>query len=317
MMIPPTLSALVFLIKLVSSRKCVEETLYCTDPVSAIFKIGNFSCCNNSEHGGALKFLSDKLLVCIEGELWGTLMFKGAKKNVSEFNSEYSCKDVQYKNGDGVYWLRLKGTENVFPVYCDMVAGGWTMVFKIVGGLHGSEVSDAYDFRLPIAEYVRAALQVNVSDEHKGHYKNRLATDWAWGNFIPSQVRVALFESGSLVKELVFGVAGSSWYTWFSADTLISSSWPDLKNEKQDQFSIKGSCTFGTTDCDTFVINRDFPNCANATGWIMITRGPPQCDWKNATTSYRYILYSKGSTYAKWASENEVGVADVLAVFLR
>ena len=87
----------------------MEETLYCTDPVSAIFKIGNFSCCNNSEHGGALKFLSDKLLVCIEGELWATLMFKGAKKNVSEFNSGYSCKDVQYKNGDGVYWLRLKG----------------------------------------------------------------------------------------------------------------------------------------------------------------------------------------------------------------
>ena len=65
------------------------------------------------------------------------------------------------------------------------------MVFKIVGGLHGSEVWDAYDSRLPIAEYVRAALQVSVSDEHKGHYKNRLATDWAWGHFIPSQVSTA------------------------------------------------------------------------------------------------------------------------------
>lgn len=110
-----TLTIFVFSSKSVSSRKCVEETLYCGDPVSGIFKIGNSSCCDNSEYAGALKFLSGKLYVCL-GNKWATFEFEKLFDYGTEFNSGYSCKDIKDKTGkqlsDGIYWIRLRGINN-------------------------------------------------------------------------------------------------------------------------------------------------------------------------------------------------------------
>lgn len=109
------ITVLVFSTKSVSSRKCVEEILYCGDPVSGIFKIGNFPCCYKAEHAGALKFLSGKLYICL-GNKWATFEFEKLFVYGTEFNPGYSCKDIQDRAGkrlsDGIYWIRLRGIKN-------------------------------------------------------------------------------------------------------------------------------------------------------------------------------------------------------------
>ena len=110
------IAAFAFSTKSVSSRKCVEEILYCGDPVSGIFKIGNFSCCYNAEHAGALKFLSGKLYICL-GNKWATFEFEKLFDYGTEFNSGYSCKDIQGRAqkrlSDGIYWIRLRGKKRL------------------------------------------------------------------------------------------------------------------------------------------------------------------------------------------------------------
>lgn len=109
------ISVFVFSTKSVSSRKCVEEILYCGDPVSGIFKIGNFPCCYKAEHAGALKFLSGKLYICL-GNKWATFEFEKLFVHGTEFNPGFSCKDIQDRAGkrlsDGIYWIRLRGIKN-------------------------------------------------------------------------------------------------------------------------------------------------------------------------------------------------------------
>ena len=115
MMFLLAITVFVFSTKSVSSRKCVEEILYCGDPVSGIFKIGNFPCCYKAEHAGALKFLSGKLYICL-GDKWATFEFEKLFDYGTEFNPGYSCKDIQDRAGkplsDGIYWIRLRGIKN-------------------------------------------------------------------------------------------------------------------------------------------------------------------------------------------------------------
>ncbi|XP_029197181.2 uncharacterized protein LOC114962382 isoform X4 [Acropora millepora] len=268
----------VFSTKSVSSRKCVEEILYCGDPVSGIFKIGNFPCCYKAEHAGALKFLSGKLYICL-GNKWATFEFEKLFVHGTEFNPGFSCKDIQDRAGkrlsDGIYWIRLRGGQTVFPVYCDMAGGGerlrqtqateptvgrydkidahqikalktavgWTMVFKALSNLtQNSNPFAVYDSHIPTAEYVLAAL-ANTGN-HRSHYKNRVATKRAWGAFDPTE---------------------------------------------------------GT-------------DCRDAEGWVMFPMDQ-FCTW-NTTFPVGHFMYSKGDTYARWSDENKTEVADVLAVFL-
>ena len=75
------------------------------------------------------------------------------------------------------------------------------MVFKVVSNTSdGLNPIDAYDSRLPIAEFVFAAL-ANTS-KHKSHYKNRVATEWAWGSFNPSEVSNLQLHSQDLRSSL-------------------------------------------------------------------------------------------------------------------
>ncbi|XP_067030534.1 uncharacterized protein [Acropora muricata] len=309
------ISVFVFSTKSVSSRKCVEEILYCGDPVSGIFKIGNFPCCYKAEHAGALKFLSGKLYICL-GNKWATFEFEKLFVHGTEFNPGFSCKDIQDRAGkrlsDGIYWIRLRGGQTVFPVYCDMAGGGWTMVFKALSNLtQNSNPFAVYDSHIPTAEYVLAAL-ANTSN-HRSHYKNRVATKRAWGAFDPTEARVVLFRGGNLQKELVFQASEKGPSNWYSAATLINSSWSDLKTETTNFFQIEPFCQY-SSNCRVFLINRQGTDCSDAEGWVMFPMDQ-FCTW-NTTFPVGHFMYSKGDTYARWSDENKIEVADVLAVFL-
>lgn len=61
------------------------------------------------------------------------------------------------------------------------------MVFKALSNLTDNTVPlGVYDSLMPKAEYVLAALA--NTNNHKSHYKNRVATIRAWGAFDPTEV---------------------------------------------------------------------------------------------------------------------------------
>ena len=53
---------------------------------------------------------------------------------------------------------------------------GWTMVFKIVGGVAPENVDDVWTSSDTVSENVNAALDVTTA--HQGHYKNRIIQNW-------------------------------------------------------------------------------------------------------------------------------------------
>ncbi|KAL9952123.1 hypothetical protein ACROYT_G039332 [Oculina patagonica] len=239
---------------------CVEETLDCNEPVPTIFKLGDQSCaCNSAAHAGALKYTNGKIYVCL-GSKWKTVVLEdeyGTKDHPG-----LSCKDILNKAGqqlsNGVFWIHLQGSQDSFPVYCDMASGGWTMVFKVVSGVD-KKVWDLYNSDQASAELVTAAL--DVTNQHHDHYKNRVVMNWQ--TFNPSQAKVILYEGAVAKKELVFDASGTDKLNWFTVDKLTTSPWTDVKTEPRNFFSIQGGCSGG--NCRSFFINRNYNG----------SRGPP------------------------------------------
>ena len=121
------------------------------------------------------------------------------------------------------------------------------------------------------------------------------------------QARVVLFRGGNLQKELVFQASEKGPSNWYSAATLINSSWSDLKTETTNFFSFErvcGSLYVNETGCRSFVINRQGDDCHDADGWIMLPDGP-WCAWNRTSFPINHIIYSKEDTYAQWSDESE------------
>lgn len=301
-----------FLVAQVRGQNCVEETLNCDDPVPTIFKLGDQSCaCNSAGHAGALKFLNGKVQVCLGNE-WKTFQFVEDIEYGTEKNPGSSCKDIKDKAvgkqlSNGVFWIKLQGVSGAFPVYCDMDAGGWTLVFKAVSGVD-KKIWDTYNSAQTSSESVDAAL--DVTNQFKDHYKNRVVLYWS--SFNPSQAKVVLYTGAASQKELLFNAVGTDKLNWFSVDKLVSSSWTDIKSERRNFFSIQGGCSGG--NCRSFFINRNYGGCGVDAGWL-VTAGV-WCSWETNADHTKRVLYSKLSTYTDWNVKNNVGVADVLAVFL-
>ncbi|XP_068676289.1 uncharacterized protein [Montipora foliosa] len=198
--------------------------------------------------------------------------------------------------------------ETAFPVFCDMDAGGWTMVFKAVGGVE-KNVYEVYKSDQTSSEDKVEAL--NVTNKYRDHYKNRIVL--AWQAFDASEARVNLYEGGESKVELTFNAKGTDNQNWFSDSKLThSSQWHDIKKESNNYFSISGD----TTKKRHFFINRGYAgNCTGDTGWMVIAG--KECNWERGHRHKNPILYSKLSNYTKWEEKNHVGEADVLAVFLR
>jgi len=291
----------------------VDETLDCNQPVPTIYKLGDASCaCDRAEHAGALKYANGKVYVCLGSE-WKSLQFQESYVYGTENNPGYSCKDILDKAGqqlsDGVFWIHLRGNQTAFPVYCDMAAGGWTMLFKVVSGVD-RKVWELYSSANTSAEFTTAAL--DVTNQHSDHYKNRVVMNWE--NFNPTEARVSLYEGGSSKKELIFNASGTNNLNWFSAEKLTTSPWTDINTEPRNFFSVQGDCK-GLV-CRSFFINRKYQGCPGDTGWLSGSTGE-WCSWETSASRKNKVLYSKLATYSNWNTNENIGVADVLAVFLK
>lgn len=161
-------------------------------------------------------------------------------------------------------------------------------------------------------EYNMEAL--SITNQYKGHYKNRLYLDGDWEYFNASQARVSLYESGNVVKELVFNATGSKHSDWFQKSRLKSSPWNDIWSEPQNYFSVPGYC-WRSVSCRFFYINRNFGQCHKDFGWLMYT-DIQHCDFELGQRVFT-VQYSKFQKKAKFEDYDQVGIADVLAVFLK
>ncbi|KAL9970506.1 hypothetical protein ACROYT_G022892 [Oculina patagonica] len=182
---------------------------------------------------------------------------------------------------------------------------GWTMAFKVVGGVSLPKVGQLWNSSSMFLENVSAALDTTAA--HLGHYKNRIVLNWT--TFNPQEARVVLYKDGNEVVALKFNVSGTNNLNWFSQQNLISSPWSDLKTaENLQQFDLTGSYD------RYFEISKLYDGCEGDTGWLVITG--PGCPWENRVP-VQSIQYSKLGNYVLWDDHGNVGIADVLAVFVR
>ncbi|XP_029211738.2 uncharacterized protein LOC114975714 isoform X2 [Acropora millepora] len=315
------------LASVVSGQLCVPETLDCNEVLPTIYKMGHGSCaCDSKAHDGALKYSNGKLFLCLNSE-WKALRMTGVQEYGTELNPGSSCKDILEKAdgkelSDGVYWIGIGLSESPlstsFPVYCDMRSGGWTLVLKVVSYADQGLVKfgDVLDSTWPIQEYNMEAL--SITNQYKGHYKNQVFFDGNWESFNASEARVSLYESGNVVKELLFNAAASKYSNWFEKARLKSApGWNNIWRHPQNYFNMYGYCgNLGPNQCRFFFINRHFGGCSVDKGWLMYTEHNV-CHYESGSR-HATVQYSKIDADGRWGNYfNHFRIADLLAVFLR
>ncbi|XP_067031283.1 uncharacterized protein [Acropora muricata] len=290
------LSVFVFLTKFVSGLVCVHETLDCRDPVSSIFKIGKDSCaCDSDKHAGALKLVDGKLMVCL-GDRWAKAELNPKVDDAygTEFNPGKSCKDIKNvlsgSPSDGVYWIKLPSADKGFPVYCDMKNGGWTLVFKFISGISEVHLRHSYTGEVPSAEFVEEAI--SLTNDFKGHYKNRLGIQRFWHDFPMEKLKIGLYSSSGkplfLNAQLIFKVnKDTPVENFFVKENVETSPWTDLKltGTSVAFHTFSSSCQWGDIHCRSF----------------------------EAMKTYGDDPYAKSENRC----EDAVGVADVMGIFLK
>ncbi|PFX14335.1 hypothetical protein AWC38_SpisGene21514 [Stylophora pistillata] len=196
----------------------------------------------------------------------------------------------------GVYKISIHGSDP-FPVYCDQTSdgGGWTMIFKYIGGMSSSPTGDAlWSSFDTLSENLIAALDTTAN--YQGHYKNRLVQSWQ--TFNPQEVRVVLYTNGAEVISMKFNARGTTNLDWFSENNLLQSPWTDLKNAVNIYiFRINGD------GVRNFEITAYYNGCPNDAGWFLITGS--YCDWEKFHL-VPGILYSKKTHNITW-NNNQVG----------
>ncbi|XP_068731450.1 uncharacterized protein [Montipora capricornis] len=307
--------SLLFLTENVKSQGCVEEALDCNKNVPTVFKVSDASCpCNDVSHSGALKFSGDELYFC-SGTEWKIVQLSKETGGTygKRTNPGASCKDIlakapnEEKPKNGIYWIRIPsmGPTNDIPVYCDMLGGGWTMVFKAVSGtqsLFWDELNSVFTY----AEFETAALDVTM--DYRGTYKNRIF--FHWENFNMNEVRITLYQKDEIKKEILFNAKDSNWYSWFSKDRIISSSWEDLNS---GTFTIRGVCD-ANRYCRMFGIMTDKKGCDAIEGWLFVGGRTGFCEWEEQRHS---ILYCEDKKRCLFKDSDKTEYADFLTVFIK
>ncbi|CAH3035579.1 unnamed protein product, partial [Pocillopora meandrina] len=191
----------------------------------------------------------------------------------------------------GVYKISNHGSDS-FPVYCDQTSdgGGWTMLFKYIGGNSSSPTADAlWSSSDTLSENVIAAL--DTTSTYQGNYKNRIVQSWQ--TFNPQEVRVVLYTNGAEVMSMRFNARGTTNVDWFTQNNLLQSPWTDLKSAT----NIYPFLINGHSVSRNFEITAKYDGCANDVGWFMI--GGPYCAWERFHP-VPAILYSKKTHNITW-----------------
>ncbi|XP_028396038.1 uncharacterized protein LOC114520035 [Dendronephthya gigantea] len=240
----------------------------------------------------------------------------------------HSCEEIlqhyakrSESRSNGIYWISLeeqsgRNIENAFPVFCDMQAGGWTLVFKTVSGNALRRIASIWKGTIFSQEFSPAALNKNA--DFKKDYKNRIVNLKNWHTFGPKEARVVLYKNGKEQLVLRFNAVSSTYLDWFSHPRLLESPWNDLAGSTFNHFEIEGPCW--NKECRDFHINFSYALfCTIDLGWLSvssmgITDG---CDWEKRFPGNSFI-FSKLPTKVNYNQHNDVsGDSDVFAVYVR
>ncbi|XP_044181869.1 uncharacterized protein LOC122962699 [Acropora millepora] len=231
-----------------------------------------------------------------------------------------TCSEEHYSN---CVQLRDAGINNTgqhtlqeinkpLPAYCDQdyMGGGWLMVFK-VGVNNKRDIEEMWSSNK--GYNINKSEIINVHGSVQFFYKSRRVNDWE-SSLKPKEARLALYDNRRLVLSLVFNATDSNNTSWFSKNRLIQSPWTeDLQNQQQNFFSLVGDLTARRA----FFINKVYnSSCSGDNGWLMATSGK-NCSYENRSPQRKAFLYSKLNTSVNWEEHENVGSADVLAVFIR
>ncbi|XP_068694431.1 uncharacterized protein [Montipora foliosa] len=288
---------------------------------------------DHKQHPDDLKASDGFIYVGTENECYGNLCSPHGKCAINARDNTHYCKcekgytgkhcedlvtgcsKVPNRNVSGIYDIRLKDGFGYFPVYCDQTSdeGGWTMVFKVVANATPLYVAEMWKSRNTTSEDVKAAL--DTSSTFNGHYKNRLVLSQNWNTFNPKQVRVALYKDRKEVQSLKFNAVNDN-VEWFTKENLHLSTWDDLiSNSSLEHFELQPIVQEHKDTLRSFEISKKYSGCANDVGWLMISTDTNPCDFEKKKPLS--ILYSKKKGSSVYNSAEDMGLADVFAVFIR
>jgi len=94
---------------------------------------------------------------------------------------------------------------------------------------------------------------------------------------------------------------------------VLAATWTDFAAEGQDFFQIQGGGNYGRH----WFINRSYGGCPVDVGWLVVNGSSElTCDGSTRVPAVS-IMYAMGTTLRNWNEYTNVGVADVMAVFVR
>ena len=231
-----------------------------------------------------------------------------------------NCQDI--KTGDpslpsGTYTIDLDGNGPFTPlqVYCDQETdgGGWLMVFKLSNGSGG----DGNNLWIggPLNDSDPTLL--NTTKSAKQYVSRFPASFWNMNGVTISEVRVHAYTGDTLAKFWKHDGVGSTSTSWFTNTKLTASSYSDLPAGPFNYYTIAGDGGNGRR----WFINGNYGGCPADAGWLIVDSLPEPCAWEtNKNAPQPRLLYAAGATKVTWeaaVNANTIGVADVLAVFIR
>jgi hypothetical protein len=268
-------------------------------------QVGAVSTCD-SAHAGTIRFEGGRFEGC-DGTGWVLMS--------SDYGSQdqpgLSCAAILARRPgviSGPFWLDPIPTDSTpaIPVFCDM-SGGWVMLGKASNG-------SAEGFG---AAFLAGATNVTTMDyldrgAETGKYANTFAGAW-WTAAGFTEVKVELWRSGAIDRQLVFNAAGQTNSGWFAMGRLTSvTGWTDLPNATFNDFSINGSIR-------DFYISKSHGGCQNDFGWLALTKGDSCDEWHDPARNR--IAYSGLSTAFTWTSGASASpntrFADVMVILAR
>ena len=185
--------------------------------------------------------------------------------------------------------------------------GGWTMVYKLSSGVAGEPSTLWFGAGANDGD----TTQMSVTPT-SAHVVSRQLARWNTG-FTVTQARVVMYQSGREQAFLRFNAIGSDRTNWFALGRVITATWTDLASQGQNFFQIEGHGNYGRH----WFINRNYGGCPADTGWLVVNGSTETtCAW-STRMPYVSIMYALGGVTRNWNDYPNIGVADVMAVFVR